>query len=83
LRKRLIAYPDCQIATLAKAFVIRGPIRDFEFLFGYLVPSIFIEFMRHRKYPETKNGRLISAIPGSMQQRRFSALRPLRPSTTK
>jgi hypothetical protein len=46
---------------------------DLEFLLGYLEPSVFIEFMRHQKHPATKNGRLISAIQGSMQQRRETA----------
>jgi hypothetical protein len=70
LRKSLIAYPDRQITASSQTFIIRRPIRDFELLFGYLVPPIFIELMRHQKYPATKDGRLISAIQGPMQQRR-------------
>jgi hypothetical protein len=46
------AYPDGQIATLAKAFVIRSPFRYLKLLLGYLVPSVFIELMRHLKGPK-------------------------------
>lgn len=41
-------------------------------LFGYLVPSVGIELMRHRKYPAAQDGRLISAATGSMQQRQYT-----------
>ena len=75
LTKRLIAYPDRQITALSQAFIIRRPIRDLEFLLGNLVPSGFIELMRHRKYPGTKNGRLISDHRRSAQQGPFKGLR--------
>ncbi|MEY9380296.1 hypothetical protein ABIA10_006229 [Rhizobium leguminosarum] len=47
LRKRLIAHLDSQITTLAKAFIISRPVRDLKLLLGYLVPTVFIELMRH------------------------------------
>jgi hypothetical protein len=48
LRKRLIAHPDGQITTLAKAFIIRRPVCDLKLLLGHFVPTVFIELMRHR-----------------------------------
>lgn len=56
------------MTTLTKAFIIGRLIHDLKFLLGYLVTPVGIELVRHQIRPGNKNSRLISAIPGSMQQ---------------
>lgn len=63
-----------------KALIICRSVCDLEFLFGDLVPTVFIVLMRHPKYPATTIGRLISVNSGSMHQ---SPTYPAAPSDEK
>ena len=69
-RKRVIANPNRQIATLPQAFVLLCAVGHLLLLLWDLVATISVEFVRHLKHPQENRPHIISAVLGSLQQRR-------------